>query len=260
MKIIESLKPLLVDIDSVKQDPHNARQRGTPKLVVCIDCGETRFVRADTNPVRCLRCASLKGAHAQRSKRTGRYITCAYCGKMTWSTPSENRHYCSKECADNGRANRPRELRICLTCSKQFQWRPTQSNRRGTYCSVQCRNKDYQNFYRGRRIAHHLEKREGWSRMRRQHIKANDFCVICGSHKGLSVHHVIPYRQSLDHSNINLITLCHKHHVAMQRLSDMVLTYSPRVQEIFRYLLQAECQDRWLIFKGRELEQQAQWN
>ena len=26
MKVIEALKPLLVDIDSVKQDPHNARQ------------------------------------------------------------------------------------------------------------------------------------------------------------------------------------------------------------------------------------------
>jgi len=171
-----------------------------------------------------------------------------------WSRPSDTRRYCSKECADNARANLPRELRTCRACGKQFWWRPNKSNRRGTYCSVPCRDKDYQNYFRGERLTFHRGSRDGWGRARRQHIKSGyDFCAVCGSKARLSVHHIIPYRYSMDDGLLNLVTLCHKHHLQLQQLSDKLVRAPREVQEYYKLCLQAELEERCLIFRGRAL-------
>jgi len=48
-----------------------------------------------------------------------------------------------------------------------------------------------------------------WSRVRKEHLKKEPVCVICGSDK-VSVHHKIPFHldESLELSENNLITLC----------------------------------------------------
>lgn len=111
-------------------------------------------------------------------------------------------------------------------------------------------------MFRGVPITEHLEQREGWSRAQRKHVKANDICVVCGCSGGLSVHHIIPYRTTKDNSASNLLTLCHRHHVALQRVSDKLVLAPVPVQEAFKHKLQVILEERWLIFKGRELMEQ----
>lgn len=42
------------------------------------------------------------------------------------------------------------------------------------------------------------------------------FCLICGSQDRIDIHHVIPFRLTQDNSPENLISLCPKHHKAVE--------------------------------------------
>ena len=52
--------------------------------------------------------------------------------------------------------------------------------------------------------------RSGWDAARRKHIKDNNECVLCGSEKWLTVHHI--NRDRLDHTPHNLVSLCRRCH------------------------------------------------
>lgn len=50
----------------------------------------------------------------------------------------------------------------------------------------------------------------GWRTVRREHLKANPQCIVCGSTRNVVPHHVVPFHvdpsRELDPSN--LVTLC----------------------------------------------------
>ena len=50
----------------------------------------------------------------------------------------------------------------------------------------------------------------GWSKTRKQHIKANPLCAACGSKRKLEVHHIrdVSTAPDLELEPSNLITLC----------------------------------------------------
>ena len=249
--IAPALLSLAVPIDSLKGDPRNVRR----KAVTCVECGKVRIVRADTNPLLCPACASSRGGRALKPSRLTGYMTvCLQCGSSFRAIPSSGQKYCTKRCADDARANRPQENRTCGHCGNVFAWRPHQSNSRGSYCSLDCRNAAYQNYYRGKWIIVKAEPREGWNRARRHFMQAdNTFCNICGIQEGLHVHHIIPWRASADDSDSNLVTLCRKHHTAFQRVSDGLLEHPPAYQYSARLLLQAWLGDLWHVYQGRKL-------
>lgn len=60
-----------------------------------------------------------------------------------------------------------------------------------------------------------------WNSVRKEHIRYNGECVVCGAKKGLQVHHVIPFHilPEEELNPKNLITLCAKHHFLFGHLN-----------------------------------------
>jgi hypothetical protein len=69
---------------------------------------------------------------------------------------------------------------------------------------------------------HPLTKRRSrhWKVVRRDYIKHNPACAVCGSRKKLEIHHKQPFylfpEKELNYNN--LITLCHRHHYTFGHL------------------------------------------
>lgn len=67
-----------------------------------------------------------------------------------------------------------------------------------------------------------------WPRVRREHLKNNPACAVCGGTRKLEVHHLVPFHQNpeLELDPANLITLCEsksrgvKCHLAIGHLGD----------------------------------------
>lgn len=63
-------------------------------------------------------------------------------------------------------------------------------------------------------IREHIIKRlfrsSGWAKVRKDHIKKEPCCRVCGRRKKLEVHHIVPFanRPDLELNPDNLITLC----------------------------------------------------
>ena len=59
-----------------------------------------------------------------------------------------------------------------------------------------------------------------WPRVRKEFLKQNPECAVCGKRTGLNVHHIVPFHiapsKELYHSN--LITLCRRHHLLFGHL------------------------------------------
>jgi hypothetical protein len=232
--------------------------RAPPKyrLVVCQECGEERYVRQDSNPLSCQRCSSVKGGQAQKPTMQKAYTeACLHCGRAFTTNPSAAGKYCSKKCADDHRTRYPSVQRICVYCGDPFMHKPRpHSNSNGTYCCLKCRNLDYRQIWRGNRIEGRLEPRQEWNRIRRDYVRDhNDFCGICGCRGRLEVHHIIAYRVSQDNSSGNLVTLCHRHHLAFQKVTDMMAAWDMKDQQKVRAILQAHLEDRWHILMGGKL-------
>lgn len=70
----------------------------------------------------------------------------------------------------------------------------------------------------------HIVKRftrsRGWSRVRREHIKKNPECAVCGKSRGLEVHHVLDFSNhpELELEPTNLMTLCRTDHLVFGHL------------------------------------------
>ena len=68
---------------------------------------------------------------------------------------------------------------------------------------------------------HGSERSPQWNSVRKEHIRYNCECVVCGTKKGLQVHHVIPFHVMPEEelNPKNLITLCAKHHFLFGHLN-----------------------------------------
>jgi hypothetical protein len=232
--------------------------RAPPKyrLVVCQECGEERYIKTGYNPLRCRKCSAVIGARSPKPSMQKAYIAhCLHCGKPFDTNPSANGKCCSYQCANAHKTRYQLVQRVCLYCGKSFMHKPRpHSNSSGTYCCLKCRNMDYRHMWHGHRIIGRMEPRQEWNRIRRDYVRdLNGFCGICG-HKGrLEVHHIIAYRVSQDNSSGNLVTLCHSHHMAFQKITDMMATWDIRDQQAFRSIMQAHLEDRWHILMGGKL-------
>lgn len=54
------------------------------------------------------------------------------------------------------------------------------------------------------------KRHKGWRKLRREYIKKNPRCAICGLYKKVEVHHIVPFflAPDLELNPENLVTLC----------------------------------------------------
>lgn len=86
----------------------------------------------------CSKECAYKGKTKTISKR------CGFCGKELFVRPSllKTINYCSKECFDKYQSRNKIKL-VCKMCGKKFYRSPSWlKEKKGYYCSIECRNKD----------------------------------------------------------------------------------------------------------------------
>lgn len=181
------------------------------KLHLCPDCGQTREIRFDSHPDRCGECSRKKSLATARHRRWKeihqRHINlCIGCGKEFLRCQTANGKYCSKDCQRKAQS----VDRICKRCARTFNVPRSKisgkTNSSANFCSISC----YHLFLGAGESSRYRGPR--WIAAKREAIRRNPFCAICGKLKHLHVHHIIPYRISKDSSQENLIALCPLHH------------------------------------------------
>jgi len=74
-------------------------------------------------------------------------------------------------------------------------------------------------------IREHIVKRfrrsSGWSAVRKEYLRHNPVCAVCGSRKRREVHHIFDFSTSpsMELDWLNLVTLCRKHHILFGHLN-----------------------------------------
>jgi HNH endonuclease len=83
-------------------------------------------------------------------------------------------------------------------------------------------------------VAAHLRNtsayRRFWSRRRAEVVERDGCrCVLCRTSENLTAHHKIPWHISRDDSPCNLVTLCRRHHDAVEELDaiEVYLSWQP---------------------------------
>lgn len=69
-------------------------------------------------------------------------------------------------------------------------------------------------------IVKRLERSSEWSSVRKEHLKTEPCCALCGKDKNIQVHHKQPFsrKPELELDPENLITLCADHHLLFGHL------------------------------------------
>lgn len=184
------------------------------------------------------------------SKRVDR--KCKQCGSDFWvyrsalEKSNTSGNFCSRKCYNEyqktltGSKNNhyTRVEKECPTCGKKFLALPSKIKMyKNVFCSVKCRG-EYMKYYTGG------EKNTNWKggesryrgnfdEVKRKHFSGTQFCAICGTTKGIHIHHIIPYRLSQDNSVDNLIPLCRRHHKKIESMSlDFIELFDDDTYEI----------------------------
>jgi hypothetical protein len=240
-------------VSELSQDPANSR-----KEVTCVKCGRTRFIRKDSNSAMCRSCASSKTG-PRPSRRTGEQRSCKVCGTGFYARACEStRRFCSPACHDKSRQKNKRCVNRCEQCEKDFNYvEKPNSNDKGKFCSLKCRNKSYLGKYHGNPARNIKTHRPGWASISRRFRRDNNFCSGCGKDTGrLVAHHVDPYWRSKNNDNSNLVTLCPRCHGRAELLSETLSRMKPKSREIAVAMIQADLHDWWHVFQGRRILQE----
>jgi HNH endonuclease len=65
---------------------------------------------------------------------------------------------------------------------------------------------------------------ESWDEIRHKVYERDGHrCVICGKKGKLHAHHIVPVKLSHDNSMTNLVTLCGKHHLKLEKIGFAIL-------------------------------------
>jgi len=194
--------------------------KGYTRERVCADCGRIDAIRKDSKATRCINCAgraNQKYANAILAQKKNTEI-CVQCGGVFYSPKSNHKKHCSPACLEKTRVGL-KVKKICKQCGKAFSIYASllKTNATGNFCTRGCYEEwmsdaDYTSG-RGSR----------WKRISRDVIKATPFCVLCGATSRLEVHHIAPYRLTMDNSKENLIPLCKKCHTQFEYMTRDVI-------------------------------------
>ena len=194
--------------------------KGRSKERHCDTCGKLELVRTDNKSTTCRFCSRRAAAKSSAMKKQCAvpWFDCAHCGlKFQRSARKIERaenSFCSLAC----KVKHSRIERQCKGCSKKFFTQrgrvSSKTNSTAKFCSRPCYNTW---LCQTDRIN---GRGSQWKSIRELAISRYPFCAICGSgrKRRLEVHHILPYRLSLDNSQPNLIPLCSKHHKSVETI------------------------------------------
>lgn len=81
---------------------------------------------------------------------------------------------------------------------------------------MECKTEYFHNYVEGEKNGNWKggakSYRGDFEKVKKQHFAGAQVCAICGTSKGIHIHHIIPYRLTKDNGTDNLIPLCRKHH------------------------------------------------
>jgi hypothetical protein len=277
--IAAGLRGLAVPCDSLTLDPANARRHPAKNLEAVraslrvygqrkplVVNRRTSAVEAGNGTLEAAQgqVNDPRMGHHQREpwqprpwRRTGEFVSCGYCGTAYYQRRSESgRRYCSPGCANAARAVYAKQTRVCASCGREFAFTPKpRSNSAGRYCSLHCRNAGYLGCYHGRPARYVGGHRPGWASLSRSFRRGgNDFCAICGrSDCRLAVHHIEPYRVARDNRDVNLVTLCPRHHGLMERVSERIATWPESARRRAVLVIQGLLCDQYHLLLGLRL-------
>lgn len=211
-------------------DLSKSSQRVGIKDVVCEDCGYEWYVRKDTSPSCCGRCASKRGGRAASKvlKERVKMIGCKACGK---DIPERLGYdHCSVSC----RKKSTWIDRSCMGCESVFQVRKSalsgKTNASGNFCTRACYNKwmskPEMTTGRGSR----------WNAIRTETVKRHPFCAVCASDRNLEVHHIVPFRLTQDNTSKNLIPLCRSCHRKVEGDTMELESVLNDVEDVFKIM------------------------
>lgn len=124
------------------------------------------------------------------------------------------------QCGKNNPSWNGGDFVLCPICSEEFWLQPAHKKHGVKCCSKKCSNiyksSSYGNFGSSERRHFGVA---WWRKLRESIIERDKQCVNCGSETSLCVHHITPYRESKDNSPSNLVTLCKKCHIKIDRRS-----------------------------------------
>lgn len=143
-------------------------------------------------------------------------LICFQCGKEFENFKSNcinnKKSFCCKKCLREYEKTL-HEDRICKVCGKRFDIIKSvirDSNATGEYCSKRCCDKS-------KEVENPVSYDAEFKRTKRKFFGGIRFCAFCGTTKNVQIHHIIPYRITKDNSINNLIPLCPKHHITIER-------------------------------------------
>ena len=173
------------------------------------NCGEFYIVK-DNEKFCSARCRGYELSKRQKPIE----ITCKNCGKVFVryvGNVNKNAHnlFCSKECSIKFRKGE-RITRECKHCGKEFTIYKSslKTNASGNYCSKRCYWNDMTVPKKGY---------NGFGAAKRLYFGKEQICAICGTTNKIHIHHIIPNRLTQDQSKENLIPLCARHHIMIER-------------------------------------------
>jgi hypothetical protein len=124
--------------------------------------------------------------------------------------------------------------RECKKCSKPFSVYPSvlsgKSNASALFCSAAC----YHNWMANEERTKNYGPR--WRLVRGEARELASFCALCGTSKGLDVHHIVPYRVRPDNDQNNLIALCKRHHKRVEMLTQEIIATGVDLDQLWQVM------------------------
>lgn len=198
--------------------------------LTCDYCGDT-FLRYKSNireskRIYCSKECMEKDRAAEMEDRI-----CKSCGKMfsvrksTLAKSNASGNFCCRGCYNEylktltGEKNKSynREEIPCKTCGKIIKITPSKRKTyKNSFCSITCRSTYMKNYIGGENNCNWKggasKYRGDFDDVKKKYFSGVQFCAVCGTTKGIHIHHIIPYRLTQDNDKSNLIPLCRKHH------------------------------------------------
>lgn len=172
----------------------------------------------------------IKGEKVQR--------VCKTCGKefevykVSIENTNASGNFCCRECYSEylktlvGEKNKSynRKKRKCPNCGKELYVIPSRLRTyKNRFCSIKCRSEYMKEYVGGEKNANWKggasKYRGDFNEVKKKYFSGTQFCAVCGTTKGINIHHIIPYRLTQDNSRDNLIPLCRRHHKIVEDLS-----------------------------------------
>lgn len=212
-----SLRPLTLLANSRRKEPtmsYTKKIKSKDKFTQCKTC--SKDIPLSKKQTYCSKECHTKDKKEKRE--------CKCCGKEFLIYKSSLKtnasgNYCSRECyakflktiTGDSHKDYKRTVKACKYCSKEIKVIKAREHTHN-YCSLKCKNKDRIGKFTEKENPNwrggHKNRKGNFEQVKRKYFSGVNFCSLCGTHKKIHIHHIVPFRYTRDNSLSNLIPLC----------------------------------------------------